>query len=136
MLSRRKARILAFQALFQWEFNKASLEQLNEFQWSSKAESLGDEDLLFSRLLVAGTLEELEQIDKLIANQSTNWELKRVNKVDLAILRISVYSLLYQKDIPANITIDEAIEIAREYGTDESFRFVNGVLDGIRKQLV
>lgn len=136
MLSRRKARILAFQALFQWEFNHVTLEQLNEFQWSSKAETLEDEDLLFSRLLVAGTLEELEQIDRLIENQSTNWELKRVNKVDLAILRISVYSLLYQKDIPANITIDEAIEIAREYGTDESFRFVNGVLDGIRKQLV
>jgi N utilization substance protein B len=136
MLSRRKARILAFQALFQWEFNKASLDQLNEFQWSSKAENLSDEDLLFSRLLVAGTLEELDQIDSLIAKQSTNWELKRVNKVDLAILRISVYSLLYQKDIPANITIDEAIEIAREYGTDESFRFVNGVLDGIRKQLI
>jgi len=136
MLSRRKARILAFQALFQWEFNHAPLEQLNEFQWSTKAETLDDEDLLFSRLLVAGTLEEIHQIDQLIENQSTNWELKRVNKVDLAILRISVYSLLYQKHIPPNITIDEAIEIAREYGTDESFRFVNGVLDGIRKQLV
>jgi len=62
-----------------------------------------------------------------------HWTFDRLRKVDLAILRVGCYSILYQKDIPAGISIDEAIEIAKEYGSDESYRFVNGVLDAIKR---
>ena len=62
-----------------------------------------------------------------------HWDFKRIGKVDLAILRMSIYALKFQPDIPATVTIDEAVDIARAYGSDESYRFINGVLDGILK---
>ncbi len=135
MLSRRKARVVAFQALYEWDLTRAELDKLVEFPWFERKEGMTEDDLLFSRLLVAGTLENIDQIDQLISKQSRNWELKRLNKVDLALLRISVYAIVYQQDIPSSVTIDEAVEIAREYGSDESFRFINGILDGIRRSL-
>lgn len=136
MLSRRKARIIAFQALYEWDLAKPEQEDLLQFSWfdRTRKEGLDEADLAFSRLLVSGTIENIDEIDKLIAGQSTNWELSRFNKVDLALLRLSVFSLLHLADIPPNITIDEAVEIAREYGSAESFRFVNGILDGIKNK--
>jgi N utilization substance protein B len=68
----------------------------------------------------------------MIKKHLQNWDFSRLNRVDLAILRMSVYSLMYQEEIAPSIVIDEAIGIAREFGTDDSFRFVNGVLDSIR----
>ncbi len=62
-----------------------------------------------------------------------NWDFSRLNRVDLAVLRLSTYALMFQDDVPPSIVIDEAIDIAKEFGTDDSFRFVNGVLDGIKK---
>jgi N utilization substance protein B len=73
-------------------------------------------------------------VDRSIIRQLEHWDFSRLNKVDLAILRISAYCLLFQSDIPPSVTIDEAIDIAKEFGTDDSYRFINGVLDGIRKQ--
>ncbi|MDE6774541.1 MAG: N utilization substance protein B, partial [Treponemataceae bacterium] len=63
----------------------------------------------------------------------SGWEFDRVNKVSLAILRMSVYALLYQRDVPASIVIDEAVSIAKDYGQDDSYKFINAVLDNIRK---
>jgi N utilization substance protein B len=75
-------------------------------------------------------------VDGAIKRHLEHWDFSRLNKVDQAILRVSVYCLLYQPSIPASVTIDEAIDIAKEYGTDDSYRFINGVLDGIRKDQV
>jgi N utilization substance protein B len=61
--------------------------------------------------------------------------MSRLNRLDLAVLRVSVFSLLFMKDVPASVVIDEAVDIAKDFGTDESYRFINGVLDGIRKTL-
>jgi N utilization substance protein B len=88
---------------------------------------------VFARLIIAGTIENIEAVDNAIRSHLQNWSFERLKRVDLAILRIGAYSLLFQRDIPAQITIDEAIEIAKEYGSDDSYRFVNGVLDGIWK---
>lgn len=133
MISRRKARILAFQALYAWDVCRDNLSQILGFAWFEPKKHTEEEDLLFSRVLVSGAVEHIEQIDGLIATHTKNWEIKRLNRVDLAILRMSVYALLYHTEVPPNVTIDEAIEIAREFGTDESYRFVNGILDSIRK---
>jgi len=89
--------------------------------------------LAFARLLIQGALENLPRIDETIRDQLENWDFSRLNKVDLAILRMSVYCLLYQADIPPTVTIDEAVDISKSYGTADSYRFVNGVLDGIRR---
>jgi len=137
MASRRKARILAFQALFSWEVSRASVQDLANFSWldSEKRDALDEGTATFARLLIAGTIEHVEIIDALIQGSLKNWNFDRLNRVDLAIMRMSVYSLKYQQDIPSSIIIDEAIDIAKEYGTDDSYRFINGVLDAIRKEL-
>ena len=133
MGSRRKGRILAFQSLYGWEINRDSLTGILDFSWldESRRKRMDNETIIFSKLLVSGAIENIEEIDKAIKKHLDNWDFSRLNKVDLAILRLSVYSLRYQKEIPASVTIDEAINIAKEFGNEDSYRFVNGVLDGI-----
>lgn len=135
MASRRKARILAFQALYAWEASKASLDDLFTFSWleTAKVEQLDEDTKVFARLLIAGAIEKAEEVDASIRVHLSHWPFERLKKVDLAILRLGTYCLLFQKDIPAQITIDEAIEIAKEFGSEDSFKFINGVLDGINK---
>lgn len=135
MSSRRKARILAFQTLFSKDFNNNSINELIRFDWmdEERLKNYDDETLTFAKLLIVGTLENLDDIDGAIKNQLQSWDFNRIVKVELAILRLSVYSILYQKDIPMAVTINEAIDIAKEYGSDDAFRFINGILDGINK---
>jgi N utilization substance protein B len=137
MGARRRGRILAFQSLFSYDLAGTGEEELLEFPWldDERRNSLHSESLDFARLIIRGTLEYLPQVDACIKKHLEHWDFTRLNKVDLAILRISVYCLLFQKDIPATVTIDEAIDIAKEYGTDDSYRFINGVMDGIKKHL-
>ena len=134
-MARRKGRILAFQALYSWDLGNVDIDKVLDFAWVEKEtlERMGDESLSFTRLLVSGTIEHIEEIDSVIKSHLTNWDFDRLNKVDLAILRISVYPLLFQKDIHSSIIIDEAIDISKEFGSDDSFKFINAVLDSIRK---
>lgn len=136
MAGRRKGRILAFQALYAWDISKTPLSILLNFDWvdDKTREKFGDADIAFPQLLITGTIEHITEIDAKIKENITNWDLDRLNRVDLAILRLSVYSLLYQKELHPSIVIDEAIDISREFGTDDSYRFINAVLDSVRKQ--
>ena len=132
MGARRKARILAFQALYAWDTSAGSLDDITSFSWLDEP---ADEDTeSFARLLVAGAIETISEVDEAISAQLEHWTLARVNRIDLAILRLSAYAIVYMQDIPASVTIDEAITLAKRYGTRESYRFVNGVLDGISKR--
>jgi N utilization substance protein B len=166
MASRRKGRILAFQALYSWEANAGggragawSLppveaagsglprrevfsgppvpQELLEFSWLEKEKQAAlDEDISgFSRLIIAGTIENITGIDRMIKKHLENWDFSRLNRVDLAILRISTYTLMFQTDVAPSIVINEAIGISKEFGTDDSYRFINGVLDSIRRTL-
>ena len=112
------------------------LDNLLSFSWvgEEKLSKMDDDVLTFARLLVSGTIGHLEEIDSAIkSNLNENWDFSRLNKVDLAILRISAYPILFQKDIHPSIVIDEAIDISKEFGADDSFKFINAVLDSIRK---
>ena len=135
-MSRRKGRILAFQALYSYDVGGESLEQLLKLEWAELKESEKDADTVdFARILISGTINHIEEVDEVIKRHLTqNWEFSRVNKVSLAILRISSYSLLFQPEIHPTIVIDEAIDIAREYGADDSYKFINAVLDHSRKE--
>jgi N utilization substance protein B len=137
MGARRRGRIIAFQSLYRYDLSGAGLDELLDFSWldAEKLSKAPAETILFSRLLISGTLEKLEEVDEAIKRQLENWDFSRLSRVDLAILRISAYCLLFQADIPASVTIDEAVDISKTYGTADSYRFVNGVLDGIRKQI-
>ena len=134
-MSRRNGRVIAFQALYSWDVNAVPLEELLEFSWVDSAvlDRMGSDNLLFTKLLISGTIENIEEIDSVIKKHLTaKWSFERISKVDLAVLRLSVYPLLYQKDMPASIIIDEAIDISKEFGSDDSFKFINGVLDSIK----
>ena len=137
-MSRRKGRVLAFQTLYSYEVGGIPLEDLLAFSWVSEsgvpAEDTNKDEYVFARLLAAGTVEHLSEIDENIKKHlAANWDFDRVNKVSLSILRMSVYSLLYQKDVGASVIIDEAIQIAKEFGANDSFRFINAVLDKVGK---
>ena len=144
MASRRKGRILAFQALYSWDARYSQNgdtsipDGLLDFSWARPADdspALDEEMTVFSRLLVTGTVENISAVDEMLRTHLENWELKRLNRVDLALLRMSVYTLMFQTDMPPTVVIDEAIGISKEFGTEDSYRFVNGVLDSIRKTL-
>ena len=132
MGKRRKGRILAFQALYAWDTadsKNSALKDLLDFSWEENRPSV-----TFSRLLVAGAVENIKTVDSMIRKHLLHWDFSRVNSVDKALLRLGVYELLFQT-APPRVVIDEAVEISREYGTDDSYRFINGVLDGIHKTL-
>ncbi|MBQ6780563.1 MAG: transcription antitermination factor NusB [Treponema sp.] len=134
-MSRRKGRILAFQGLYSWDIGGNPLEDVLKLDWAEneKGDQVDDDSGAFARMLIAGSVEHQAEVDELIKKHLSGWTFDRVNKVSLAILRMSVYSLLYQKDMAASIVIDEAISIAKEYGQDDSYKFINAVLDNIRK---
>jgi len=132
-VSRRKSRIIAFQALYSWDVGKEPLEELLKFQWVEDKNE--EEELTFSRLIIAGTIEHIDEIDDLIKkNLSPKWDFERLSRVTVSILRISIFSILYQKETHESIIIDEAIDIAKEFGPDDSYKFINAMLDNISKQ--
>ena len=107
-------------------------DEILTFDWLDK--KYDDATIDFARRLVQGTINDLRKIDDHIKRQLEHWDLDRVSYVDRAILRFSTYSLFSQNDVPDTVIINEAIDIAKIFGSDDSYRFVNGVLDGIRKE--
>ena len=137
-MTRRNCRIIAFQAMYSQEVGKLDINTIMDFEWldDSQKATLDDASRIFIRMLLNGTIENIDELDAMISKHLTNWDINRLNKVDLAILRISVYPLIYQKDIDSSIIIDEAIDICKKFGSDDSYKFVNGVLDTIRKDIL
>jgi len=126
--NRRQARVQAVQHLYGREM-RGALAAADE-----KAES-AEEISVFARDLLDHSAARIEEIDKLLAAALQNWDLKRLGAVDRAVLRVAVAEMLAHPDIPAAVTINEAIEIARSLGSAESARFANGVLDRVRKEM-
>lgn len=109
-------------------------KQMNQFEKLTPAKK--QEVFDYARILVKGTVENIQQIDEIIKKHlSSKWTIERLNKVALAVIRMSVYSLLYQKEIDPKIVIDEAVEIVKDYGEDETHKFTNAILDHISKDL-
>jgi N utilization substance protein B len=119
--------------LFQWDITHDAIEQViaGFFQNQEDSEPVVD----FARQLVTGTVEYVEQIDEMIRRHAEHWRLDRMAIVDRNILRLSVYEFLYDKETPKTVVINEAIEIARRFSSQESPQFINGVLDSIKKEL-
>jgi N utilization substance protein B len=93
-----------------------------------------EETLSFACKLIEGSVTHSSIIDEAIKKQLEHWDLDRLSYVDRAILRFSTFSLFFQDDVPDTVIINEAVDLAKQFGTDDSYRFVNGVLDGIRKE--
>ena len=133
-MSRRKGRILAFQALYSWDVGQSPLEDILKFSWLSETAPV--EETAFASLIISGTVEHVAEIDELIKKHlSASWTLERINKVSLAIMRTSIYEMKYQAGSEPKIVIDEAVNIAREFGLEDSYKFINAVLDKIGKEV-
>jgi N utilization substance protein B len=129
--SRRSARILALQGLYQIDIGNKTLGEVLVLDWVEK--KYKRETIDFARELIEGSVKHGKLIDDAIRTQLEHWDLERLSYIDRAILRFSTYSLFFQDDVPDTVIINEAVDIAKMFGTDDSYRFVNGVLDGIRK---
>lgn len=112
-------------------YNVAFAEERDEN--SAEPELVSPEVFAHAKHLVTGTVEHLEEIDALIGSQADNWRLERMPPVDRNILRLAVYEFLYETDVPKLVAIDEAIELAKRFGSENSSSFVNGLLDGLLK---
>jgi transcription antitermination protein NusB len=124
---RREGRELALQTLYALDLNPvASNDSLRQLRENAQVPSTARN---FAEELVKGVAANREVIDGKIVAQSKNWTITRISRVDLNILRIAIYELLFRSDIPKNVTINEAIEVAKKFGTEESPAFVNGILD-------
>ena len=132
MGARRKAREYAFQILFQLDFDSDNVKDKLEQFWQTH--NCLPQVKQFAELLVKGTIKQLDQIDHRISHQSHNWCLARIAKADKNILRFAIYEILYCDDIPAKVSINEALDIAKKYSTSESVGFINGILDKIAHQ--
>ncbi len=131
-MKRRKAREHALQILFQLDIrkDKPSATVLKHF-WAEYDPD--DEVKAFAEEIVKGTFKHLAKINDLIHQCAKNWTLDRMAVVDRNVLRMAIYEILYRMDIPTSVTINEAIEIAKKFGTDESGAFVNGILDRVAR---
>ncbi|WP_028318905.1 transcription antitermination factor NusB [Desulfobulbus elongatus] len=132
---RRKSRELALQFLFSHDFQeRAGAPDLVTRDWERFCQSFeaGQKAMPYGRSLVEGICRHLGEIDALLAGHSHNWRLERMSSVDRNILRVAVFELRYGDDVPAQVAINEALEIAKRYSIDESVAFINGILDAIQ----
>ncbi len=130
---RRQARELAIQLLYLLDLNPRDPDEARRLFWEDRP--VPDVVRDFADEIVDGVSADREEIDGWIRRVARNWDLERLAAVDRAILRAAVYELLYREDIPAVVTINEAVELAKAFSTAESGRFVNGMLDAVRKGL-
>jgi N utilization substance protein B len=133
MASRHEAREWAVQLLFQLDFNPGETEPAFRSFWEERPAP--DATRAFVEELVRGVLANQAEIDALIQATATNWNLPRMAGVDRNIMRLAIYEMKYRRDIPHAVSINEAIELAKNMGDSGSPRFVNGILDRIRKDL-
>lgn len=139
-MSRRDARTAAVKIIFGYSFSVTdnspdSIEKLIEAYMQDFDDSDGGaaEEYMYLCDVVRGTVSHIDEIDKLINLCIKGWSFERLGKADLAILRVAVYEMKYRDDIPESISINEAVEIAKKYGTDDSPSFINGVLGSVYK---
>ncbi len=137
MVRRRAARELALKVLYAVDVGRADPEK--ELEYAALSEYLGKglspETVAFCRGLVAGTLASAKDIDDRIRELAREWSLWRMAAVDRNVLRMAIYEMLNLEDIPYSVSINEAVELAKKYGTEESGRFVNGILGNLAKGL-
>ena len=136
MSNRHLARTIAMQSLFLWDFQGKREKDLNKIVqgiFSNFAPKFDDQG--FVKSLIEGVMKNLPAIDTYITKYATEWPLEQITIVDRNILRIGVYELIFNEEIPAKVAINEAIEIAKTYGSESSGKFVNGVLGAIYKDM-
>ena len=134
MRKRRKSREFALQVLYQLDITHQDINKtLAQFQDHFSGSDERDD---FMEHLVNGVVGHCQEIDRLIEKYSENWRLDRLNMIDRTILRIAIFELIYCEEIPPKVTLNEAIELGKRFGSEDSGSFINGILDRIQKEAV
>jgi N utilization substance protein B len=134
MATRRRGREAALQLLYALEVTQTGVSTVLHTAWAQAM--MAEETRDFTMALVQGVIVHRDEIDGLIQEWSAHWSLERIGLVERSILRFAIYELLYMPDIPPNVTINEAIEVAKKYGSGEAAAFINGILDRIKHEVV
>ncbi len=131
---RRENRMSAIQFLYQWEMNRP--ESLADEMYLFFGNQENDRSYYaFAEELINGTIGKIEIIDEEIASHASNWTFERIAKVDLSILRLAIFELLYRTDIPPIVSINEAIDLSKTFSNADSKRFINGILDKMKNKI-
>ena len=133
--SRHRARQVALQMLYQWEIGRVDMADVRRSRPAEPEAPLPDALQAFAERLAEGTAKSIATIDPLISDAASSWRIERMNVVDRLILRLAIYEFLQEPDTPASVIINEALELARSFSSDDAVAFVNGVLDAVRKKL-
>jgi transcription antitermination protein NusB len=133
----RQARDVAIQMLYQWEVGRLTVPEVAESFWriGERDETIPERAQERAAELVRGTVEQVGRIDRILEEASRNWRLDRMPVIDRLILRLGIYELLHDPGTPPAVVIDEAIELARRFSTEEAVPFVNGVLDAVKNRI-
>ncbi|MDD5246521.1 MAG: transcription antitermination factor NusB [Candidatus Omnitrophica bacterium] len=135
MKKRTQAREFALQILYQMDICRQDHQAAIDNFWQMRLKEETEKEIMdFSSQLVQGVAENLEKIDKKISEYATNWRLERMAYVDRNILRLGSYELLFREDIPPKVSINEAVELAKKFSSQEASKFVNGILDKIKSE--
>jgi len=135
MANRHVSRIIAMQSLFEWDFNdrKDDLKNIIENNIKEFGRDLKEPEFVFG--LVDGVVKNLSAIDEVIIKTAPEWPIDQIQPVDRNVLRLGIYELMFLKDVPPKVAINEAVELAKTYGGEQSSKFVNGVLGTLFKEL-
>lgn len=131
---RRDNRVTAMQFLYSWSINRSESlgRDLDEF-FANKEQPR--DYYAFGEQLIHGTIEKLADVDAKIRSLAENWDFERIAKIDLAILRLAIFEMLFRKDIPPVVSINEAIDLSKTFSNSDAKRFINGILDRLKDQL-
>jgi N utilization substance protein B len=137
LASRHRSREVALQMLYQWEVGRLSLADVRNVwtEVSDEEAPLSDDQRAFAASLADGVVARVAELDPLIAEAAAHWRIERMNILDRLVLRLAVYEFLHQPETPGTVIINEALELARSFSSEEAVPFVNGILDSIRRRL-
>ncbi|EFI35084.1 NusB antitermination factor [Desulfonatronospira thiodismutans ASO3-1] len=134
--SRHAQREFAFQVLYSLHFDQTGTHILDTFHhFKNDQDTAVQQDMSYALQLINGVRENLEELDAAIGRHSQNWKVKRIAMVELTIMRLAVYEMIYREDIPVKVGINEAIELAKTFGDNNSRNFVNGILDAVARDM-
>lgn len=139
---RHEARRIALQVLFEWSFNSLDVEMIMKrdldtlIHLENPEEGGKKTDTELATFLVKGVTGDLDKIDKIISGAAPEWPVEQIAKIDLEILRLAIFELYIARNVPPKVSIDEAVELAKEFGGENSSKFINGVLGTVVKELM
>ena len=132
--ARRDGRVAAVQYLYAWSINPSS-DRAADLHWFFENQDQPREHYAFGEELIQGAIAHAAEIDAHIRTLAQNWEFDRIAKIDLAILRVAIYEMMFRQDIPPIVSINEAIDLSKQFSNADAKRFINGILDRLKDQL-